>query len=180
MPYSKSPMKKSSCVKMYDDKGKQTGLMMEGSVAHMEYVSKEKKSLMKDMPIDDKASAMEMSPYKMDQGSPTKKTNLDEFGNPIPEGFKADAPEVVGTVRRLSTTHGGNIVDLEEGESVSAKDLYKKRKIEQAGQGYGSQLTKEEKKKVAQKRLYGKNKSAADIAKGLGMKPTITTIKFGK
>jgi len=36
MPYDKSPMKKSSCIKMYDDKGKQTGLMMEGSVAHME------------------------------------------------------------------------------------------------------------------------------------------------
>ena len=33
MPYS--PMKKS-CIKMYDEKGKQTGLMMEGSVAYME------------------------------------------------------------------------------------------------------------------------------------------------
>ena len=33
MPYS--PMKKS-CIKMYDEKGKQSGLMMEGSVAHME------------------------------------------------------------------------------------------------------------------------------------------------
>ena len=40
-----SPMKKS-CIKMYDEKGKQSGLMMEGSVAHME-------------------SAMKMSPYKM-------------------------------------------------------------------------------------------------------------------
>jgi len=38
MPYDKSPMKKSSCIKMYDGKGKQTGLMMEGSVAHMESV----------------------------------------------------------------------------------------------------------------------------------------------
>ncbi len=36
MPYDKSPMKKSSCIKMYDSKGKQTGLMVEGSVAHME------------------------------------------------------------------------------------------------------------------------------------------------
>lgn len=36
MPYSKSPMKKSSCIKMYDSKGKQSGLMMEGSLAHME------------------------------------------------------------------------------------------------------------------------------------------------
>lgn len=108
------------------------------------------------------------------------KTTLDEFGNPIPEGFKADAPEVTGTVKPLSTTRGGGIVDLEKGESVSAQDLYKERKIEQAQQGYGmSQLTDKEKKKVAQQRLYGKNKSAADVAKGLGMKPTITTIKFG-
>lgn len=64
-----SPMKKSSCIKMYDDKGKQSGLMMEGSVAHMESMSQEKKNLMKDMPVDSKASAIEMSPYKMDHGS---------------------------------------------------------------------------------------------------------------
>ena len=31
-----------------------------------------------------------------------EKSNLDEFGNPIPEGFKADASEVTGTVRRVS------------------------------------------------------------------------------
>ena len=99
MPYS--PMKKS-CIKMYDKKGKQSGLMMEGSVAHMETMGQEKKNLKKDMPVDDKASALEMSPYKMDSGSPAKKTNLDEFGNPIPKGFKADAGEVTGTVRRVS------------------------------------------------------------------------------
>ena len=29
-------------------------------------------------------------------------TNLDEFGNPIPEGFKADAPGVTGTVRKVT------------------------------------------------------------------------------
>lgn len=73
MPYDKSPMKKSSCIKMYDDKGKQTGLMMEGSVAHMESISQEKKNLMQDMPVDDKASAMEMSPYKMDHGDSAAK-----------------------------------------------------------------------------------------------------------
>jgi len=73
MPYDKSPMKKSSCIKMYDGKGKQTGLMMEGSVAHMESISKEKKNLMQDMPVDDKASAMEMSPYKMDHGDSAAK-----------------------------------------------------------------------------------------------------------
>ena len=68
MPYDKSPMKKSSCIKMYDGKGKQTGLMMEGSVAHMESVMQEKKNLMQDMPIDNRGVG-EMSPYKMDHGS---------------------------------------------------------------------------------------------------------------
>ena len=51
MPYS--PMKKS-CIKMYDKKGKQTGLMMEGSVAHMETMGQEKKNLINDMPIDNR------------------------------------------------------------------------------------------------------------------------------
>ena len=68
MPYS--PMQKS-CMKMKDHKGKTTGLMMEGSAMHMsmlhqESAKQEKKDLMKDMPVDDKASAIEMSPYKMD------------------------------------------------------------------------------------------------------------------
>ena len=62
MPYS--PMKKS-CIKMYDEKGKQTGLMMEGSVAHMETMGQEKKNLINDMPIDNRGVG-QMSPYKMD------------------------------------------------------------------------------------------------------------------
>ena len=62
MPYS--PMKKS-CIKMYDKKGKQTGLMMKGSVAHMETMEQKNKNLMEDMPADNKASAVEMSPYEM-------------------------------------------------------------------------------------------------------------------
>jgi hypothetical protein len=98
-----SPMKKSSCIKMYDSKGKPAGLMAEGSMAYMESIGQEKKNLMQDMPVDDKASAMEMSPYKMDYGSPNKKTNLDEFGNPIPEGFKADAAGITGTIRKVTS-----------------------------------------------------------------------------
>ena len=39
MPYKKSPTKKSSCIKMYNEKGKPTGLMMEGSVMHMDHES---------------------------------------------------------------------------------------------------------------------------------------------
>jgi hypothetical protein len=75
MPYS--PMKKSSCIKMYDSKGKPSGLMMAGSAYHMESISKENKNLVNDMPIDSKASAMEMSPYKMDHGSPAKENYPD-------------------------------------------------------------------------------------------------------
>jgi len=112
MPYD-SPMKKkgSSCMQMKDHKGKPSGLMMEGSVAHQESAAQEKKNLLKDMPINSKASAMEMSPYKMGHESPAKMGHkgspmhdnhpdersgegVDEFGTPIPEGFVSDAPDV--------------------------------------------------------------------------------------
>ncbi len=78
MPYS--PMHKH-CIQMKDHKGKTTGLMMEGSAMHMSMLHKEsakqeKKDLLKDMPVDDKASAIEMSPYKMDHGSPAEFTGM--------------------------------------------------------------------------------------------------------
>ena len=75
MPYS--PMHKH-CTPVKNLKGKTTGLMMEGSAMHMsmlhqESAKQEKKDLLKDMPVDDKASAMEMSPYKMGhEDSPTE------------------------------------------------------------------------------------------------------------
>ena len=75
MPYS--PMHKH-CTPVKNLKGKTTGLMMEGSAMHMsmlhqESAKQEKKDLLKDMPVDDKASAMEMSPYKMGhEGSPNE------------------------------------------------------------------------------------------------------------
>lgn len=149
-----SPVKKSSCIKMYDSKGKQTGLMMEGSVAHME----------------------SMANY----GSPNKKVDPKPFQDPgAPEGFKADAPEVIGISTTLSDRPGGNIVDLGEGESVSGQDMYKVRKLEHARQGFGSQLTEEDKRNVAQKRLTSKKLSATDVARGLNLSPRITKIKIG-
>ena len=66
---SYSPMKKS-CTRMYDEKGKPAGLMVEGSVAHME-------------------SAIKMSPYKMENTDPkekkakTKKETKDAYINRI-------------------------------------------------------------------------------------------------
>ena len=58
---------------MKDHKGKTTGLMMEGSAMHMSMLHKESDKQEKENlegpegknAIDDKASAMEMSPYKM-------------------------------------------------------------------------------------------------------------------
>ena len=69
MPYDKKP---GAVTKMYDKKGKQTGLMMEGSVNHMESVMQKKKNLMQDMPIDNRGIG-EMSPYKMDHGDSAAK-----------------------------------------------------------------------------------------------------------
>ena len=69
-----SPMKKSSCIKMYDSKGKPAGLMAEGSMAYMESIGQEKNNLMQDMPIDNRGVS-QMSPYKMDHGSPAKETD---------------------------------------------------------------------------------------------------------
>lgn len=71
MPYDKKP---GAAVRMYDKKGKPAGLMAEGSMAYMEYISQEKKNLMQDMPIDNRGVG-EMSPYKMDHASPAKKTD---------------------------------------------------------------------------------------------------------
>jgi len=68
--------KGSSCMQMKDHKGKPSGLMMEGSVAYQESAEQEKKDLLKDMPVDSKASAMEMSPYKMGHESPAEFTGM--------------------------------------------------------------------------------------------------------
>lgn len=74
--------KESACKQLKSETGKPSGLMMEGSLMHMSMIHKEtdkqeKKDLLKDMPVDDKASAIEMSPYKMDhEGSPAEFTGM--------------------------------------------------------------------------------------------------------
>jgi hypothetical protein len=67
---------------MYDKKGKQSGLMMEGSAMHMSMLHKETdkqetQNLLDDTPVQDKASAMEMSPYKMGHKSPAEMGHKD-------------------------------------------------------------------------------------------------------
>ena len=118
MPYDKSPMEKSSCIKMYDDKGKQTGLMMEGSVAHMESVMQEKNNLMQDMPIDNRGVG-EMSPYKMDHGSAVQHSGKSKLhakpGKDYPDdghlhyqgGKKVESPGVSETKKLSDTSSGG-------------------------------------------------------------------------
>ncbi len=116
MPYN-SPMKKkgSSCMQMKNHKGKPSGLMMEGSVAHQESAAQEKKNLLKDMPIDSKASAMEMSPYKMGHESPAK---MGHKGSPMHDNH----PEDERSGRGRSITEG-----IELGETTaSLSDMYKR------------------------------------------------------
>ena len=89
MPYS--PMQKH-CLTMKDHKGKTTGIMMEGSAMHMsmlhqESAEQEKKDLMKDMPVDDKASAMEMSPYKMGHEGSAAEMSPYKMGHESPAEF---------------------------------------------------------------------------------------------
>jgi len=88
---------KKSCIKMYDEKGKQTGLMMEGSVAHMETMGQEKKNLINDMPIDNRGVG-QMSPYKMENTDPkekkakTKKETKDAYINKMLDKLQKENP----------------------------------------------------------------------------------------
>jgi hypothetical protein len=135
--------KGSSCMQMKDYKGKPSGLMMEGSAAYMESMGQEKKNLMKDMPVDDKASAMEMSPYKMDHGSPAKMSpyKLTEEEPPTEElegvTVTGDASKVGAYGRQLSKafSHIQNILDTTGfGHGSGAQE---------AGLGYVSDYGKE-------------------------------------
>ena len=140
MPYKKSPMKKSSCIKMYDKKGKPSGLMMEGSAMHMESAGQEKKDLMKDMPIDKRAG----SPAKqMDERSGER----DEFGNIIPEGFTSDAPEVTGTrilsdrnIAIRTSKHPKRPEELKAAQKAAKKRLASDEYSESERQAFNKQL----------------------------------------
>jgi len=132
MPYSKSPMKKSSCIKMYNGKGKPSGLMMEGSVAHMESAGQEKKNLMKDMPVDSKASAMEMSPYKLTEKE--KETPTESLEGVTVTG---DASKVGAYGKELDTIFSSIQSTLDKGGYSSS------RAQKEAGLGYGTSASKE-------------------------------------
>ncbi|MGI9556219.1 MAG: hypothetical protein ACR2M9_05090 [Cyanophyceae cyanobacterium] len=123
MPYSKSPMKKSSCIKMYDGKGKPSGLMMEGSAVHMSMLHKEKtkklekaeaKKLDKKQEIKEissKASPMEMSPYKLTdkEKSITEGIELGEATASLSDMYKRDAALTVPDFPKLTEDTSGRI-----------------------------------------------------------------------
>jgi hypothetical protein len=122
-------------------------------------------------------------------------TSTDEFGTEIPEGFKADAKGVTGTVRSLSSIQGvdtsastrsqrSQLVEggLSEGEDLATSDFFKAEKIRQASQPITTRenLSEEQKKAVMRSRSYSGKKSPKEVAKILGIKPIITTVKVDK
>lgn len=132
MPYS--PMHKH-CTPVKNLKGKTTGLMMEGSamymsMLHKESAKQEKKDLLKDMPVDDKASAMEMSPYKMGhEDSPTEMSpyKMGHEDSPASMGHE-DSPAKMG--------HS----PMEMGHESPAKMGHKKKEKSIAYQDFESEL----------------------------------------
>jgi len=149
MPYSKSPMKKSSCIKMYDGKGKPSGLMMEGSVAYMESAAQERKNLKTKNPIVEasdikkapdqdikeiksKASAMEMSPYKLTKEE--KETPTENLEGVTVTG---DASKVGAYGKELDTIFSSIQSTLDKGGYSSS------RAQKEAGLGYGTSASKE-------------------------------------
>lgn len=119
-------------------------------------------------------------------------TTVDEFGTPIPKGFKADAPGVTGTVRPLSEIKGvkadpfsrqsrSQLVKggLSEGEEYASGGFGKAELLRQASEMITTReaLSDKQKKAVMQSRSYAGKKSPKDVAKILGIKPTITTVK---
>ncbi len=118
MPYS--PMHKH-CTPVKNLKGKTTGLMMEGSAMHMsmlhqESEKQEKKDLLKDMPVDDKASAMEMSPYKMGhEDSPTEMSpyKMGHEDSPASMGHE-DSPAKMGHESPAKMGHKKKVTTIAE------------------------------------------------------------------
>jgi hypothetical protein len=126
---------------------------------------------------------------------PDPETTVDEFGTPIPKGFKADAKGVTGTVRPLSSTQGVNtdpstrrersqLVEggLSKGEDFASGGFGKAQLIKEASQPITTRenLSAEQKKAVMQSRSYSGKKSPREVAKILNIKPTITTVKVDK
>lgn len=180
------------------------------------WISKHSQNLLKYNAVDDHAAHPMSMRGPLDKGHPMKKyddpmkkygplsshgiggshpTTVDEFGTPIPKGFKADAKGVTGTVRPMSSTQGADtsastrrersqLVEggLSEGEDFATSSFFTAEKIRQASQPITTRenLSDKQKKAVMQSRSYSGKKSPKDVAKILNIKPTITTVKVDK
>jgi len=143
--------KQSSCAKMVDAKGKPSGLMMAGSAYHMESINQEKKNLVNDMPIDGKASAMEMSPYKMGHESPAELNGTSggsAFYETDPEEKKSSKtskdklPSYDTTTYEASASGGGSGM----GTKTVSKEVYTPPKRTAKGDAAYAKLTPQQRK----------------------------------
>ena len=142
MPYS--PMHKH-CTPVKNLKGKTTGLMMEGSAVHMSMLHKEsaeqeKKDLMEDMPVDDKASAIEMSPYKMDHGSPAEFTGMSGGSALHQDADLSDIANSLFGTKKLSKAQAEKIKKQVESNPMAKDTLPKnapKKEPKQTFSGFG-------------------------------------------
>ena len=147
MPYN-SPMKKkgSSCVQMKDHKGKPSGLMMEGSVAYQESEAQEVVNLETKNPVADKASAMEMSPYKMGHESPAKMGHKDSpmHDNHDKDERSGDGVTVTGDLSKVGA-YGRELDDIFSGiqSTLDAGGYSSSRAQSEAGLGYGTNASQE-------------------------------------
>jgi hypothetical protein len=137
MPYNEKP---STVAKMYNEKGKQVGLMVEGSMAYMESVVQEKKNLMQDMPIDNRGVG-EMSPYKMDHGDSAAKFTGMSGGSSLhvhEKGHKEEKKKPVKTkneyisdyIQEMQKKKGSNLTIEELMEAKkSAEGMFKQLNV---------------------------------------------------
>lgn len=148
MPYYKKP---GAITRMYDKKGKPTGLMMEGSVNHMESVMQEKKNLMQDMPIDNRGVG-EMSPYKMDHGDSAAKFTGMSGGSAM---HKTDPEEEGVTVTGDASKIGGKTTMTEaEKKREALKKRIEARKISEANEKMERKMKTETlKAEIAKRRI---------------------------
>lgn len=143
---------------MKDHKGKTTGIMMEGSAMHMsmlhqESAEQEKKDLMKDMPVDEKASAMEMSPYKMGhESSPAEFTGMSGGSALHQDADLSDIANSLFGTKKLSKAQAEKIKKQVEGNPMAKDTLPKntpKKEPTQTFSGFGQvdapENTKQEK-----------------------------------
>ena len=141
MPYN-NPIKKkdSACKQLKSETGKPSGLMMEGSVAYQESAEQEKKDLMKDMPIDNKASALTMghedspaemghSPMEMGHESPAKNVN---------KGYGYETPKP--SVAKMGHESPAKFTGMSGGSAMHMSPLYDNHDYDERS-GKGKSMT---------------------------------------